>query len=37
LNKLLNNTTIAEGGVLPNISGPVAGNKQSSGESSQVV
>ena len=37
LNKLLHNTTIAEGGVLPNISGPVSGAKQSSGESSQAV
>jgi histone H2A len=37
LNKLLHNTTIAEGGVLPNISGPVTGGKQSSGESSQAV
>ena len=36
LHKLLHNATIAEGGVLPNISGPV-GNKQSSGESSQAV
>jgi histone H2A len=30
LNKLLSNTTIAEGGVLPNISGPAPG-KESSG------
>ncbi len=37
LNKLLSNTTIAEGGVLPNISGPVHHGKQSSGESSQAV
>ena len=37
LNKLLHNATIAEGGVLPNISGPVSGAKQSSGESSQAV
>jgi histone H2A len=38
LNKLLHNATIAEGGVLPNISGPVSGGaKQSSGESSQAV
>jgi len=37
LNKLLANTTIAEGGVLPNISGPVHHGKQSSGESSQAV
>ena len=37
LNKLLHNTTIAEGGVLPNISGPVHHGKQSSGESSQAV
>jgi len=37
LNKLLHNATIAEGGVLPNIAGPVTGNKQSSGESSQAV
>jgi histone H2A len=36
LNKLLHNAVIAEGGVLPNISGPV-GAKQSSGESSQAV
>jgi histone H2A len=37
LNKLLANTTIAEGGVLPNISGPTHHGKQSSGESSQAV
>ncbi len=37
LNKLLHNAVIAEGGVLPNISGPVSGAKQSSGESSQAV
>ena len=36
LHKLLHSATIAEGGVLPNISGHV-GNKQSSGESSQAV
>jgi len=33
----LANTTIAEGGVLPNISGPVHHGKQSSNESSQAV
>ena len=37
LDKLLHNAVIAEGGVLPNISGPVSGAKQSSGESSQAV
>jgi histone H2A len=37
LNKLLLNTTIAEGGVIPNIAGLVAGNKQLSGDSTQAV
>ncbi len=36
LNKLLANTTIAEGGVLPNITGQTIGNKGSISESSQV-
>lgn len=36
LNKLLCNTTIAEGGVLPNIGGP-SRNKESSGNDSQAV
>ena len=36
LNKLLNNTTIAEGGVLPSISGTPRG-KESSGNDSQAV
>ena len=36
LNKLLANTTIAEGGVLPNISGP-SHHKESSGNDSQAV
>jgi hypothetical protein len=36
LNKLLANATIAEGGVLPNISGPETG-KVSSGNESQAV
>jgi histone H2A len=36
LNKLLSNATIAEGGVLPNISGPTPG-KESSGNESQAV
>lgn len=36
LNKLLSNATIAEGGVLPNISGPSQG-KESSGVDSQAV
>jgi histone H2A len=31
LNKLLSNTTIAEGGVLPNISGAPGAGKESSG------
>ena len=36
LNKLLCNTTIAEGGVLPSVSGPSRG-KESSGNDSQAV
>ena len=36
LNKLLANTTIAEGGVLPNIGGP-SHHKESSGNDSQAV
>jgi histone H2A len=37
LNKLLSNATIAEGGVLPNISGPSGPGKDSSANESQPV